>query len=460
MQRARQTIRVGAVWGIVALGALASVAAGQILNEDFKLLASDGAAGDRFGWSVSVSGNTAVIGAKWDDDNGDSSGSAYVFVRDGDAWTQQAKLLPSDGAGFDRFGDSVSIHGDTAVISAPEDNDNGTDSGSAYVFVRDSSSWTQHTKLLPSDGGGNEYFGSSVSVDNDTIVIGAELHDWIGSAYVFVRDGGVWTQQAKLLPSDGAYADYFGISVAVNGDTAVIGADWDDDNGDKSGSAYVFVRDGSTWTQQAKLLPSDGFRSAYFGYSVAISGDTAVIGAYQDAHNNSSGAAYVFVRDGGTWIEQATLRPDDSGYGDYFGFDVSINGDTAVVGSYRHDDNGTNSGATYVYVRDNGVWTKQAKLLPSDGAEDDSFGVAVSVSGNTAVVGALEDDDNGSFSGSAYVFDLCPADFNGDGSVNGPDFLAFLNAFVAGDPSADFNSDGTVNSQDFVAFLNAFVAGC
>ena len=275
--------------------------------EQAKLTASDGESNDQFGYSVAVSGdgNTAVIGAYGDDDGGTNAGSAYVFVRSGSSWTQQAKLTASDGAASDFFGRSVVISGDgnTAVIGADGDDDGGIDSGSAYVFTRSGSSWTQQAKLTASDGASSYHFGRSVAVsgDGNTAVIGAiGVDEGRGSAYVFVRSGSSWTQQAKLTASDGASEDQFGWSVAVSGDgnTAVIGSYADDDGGDRSGSAYVFSRSGSSWTQQAKLTASDRAANDYFGWSVAVSGDgnTAVIGSYaDDDRGGGSGSAYIFV---------------------------------------------------------------------------------------------------------------------------------------------------------------------
>ena len=212
---------------------------------EFKITASDGAAGDWFGFSVSISGDYAVVGAYWDDDNGSSSGSAYVFKRTGTSCAQEAKLLPSDGAEFDRFGWNVSISGDYAVVGAKWDDDNGFFSGSAYVFKRTGTIWAQETKLLASDGAADDFFGNSVSISGDYAVVGAIGDDdngsWSGSAYVFKRTGTSWAQEAKLLPSDVAASDNFGHSVSISGDYAVVGARWDDDNGTDAGSVYLYT---------------------------------------------------------------------------------------------------------------------------------------------------------------------------------------------------------------------------
>jgi hypothetical protein len=354
-----------------------------------KLLAGDGAANnDVFGCSVAISGNTAVIAAAGDGD----TGSAYVFVRATDGtWTQQAKLLASDGAESDYFGYSVAISGNTVVIGAIYDDDKGGDSGSAYVFVRSADgTWTQQAKLLAQDGAYWDWFGKSVAVSGDTAVIGAYGNadkGWsVGSAYVFIRTAdGTWAQQAKLLAQDGVAGDSFGESVAVFGDTALIGACGDEDKGDHSGSAYVFVRSADgTWMQQAKLLGNDGTERDLFGKSMAMSADMAVIGAYRDdGKSGDSGSAYVFIRAAdGTWMQQAKLLAQDGADGDFFGYSVALSGDMAVIGAYRDDDNGYDSGSAYVFVRAaDGTWTQQAKLAAQEGAAYDYFGASVALSG-------------------------------------------------------------------------------
>jgi hypothetical protein len=383
-------------------------ASGQVLNESAKLLASDGAADDRFGDSVSVSGDTAVVGAFYDDDAGTDSGSAYVYLRSGGVWTQQQKLTALDATGGDKFGYFVSIDGDTAIIGAPGDG-----LGSAYVFVRSGGVWTQQQKLTATATGGE--YAYSVSVSGDTAVVGAHYDgsagSYSGAAYVYVRSGGVWTEQQKLTASDAAAGDRFGGWVSVSGDTAVVGAA-DDDNagGGNAGSAYVFVRSGTVWTQQRKLTASDAAADDFFGASVSVSGDTAVVGALFDdcAAGNNCGSAYVYVRSGVVWTEQQKLTASDAAASDEFGHSVSVSGDTAVVGAILGDCAVSGDcGSAYVFVRSGVVWSQQQKLTASDAAVGDWFGVQVSVNGDTAVVGAyLDDHAGGSNAGSAYVFNI------------------------------------------------------
>ena len=379
-----------------------------------KLTASDGAGGDQYGSSVALAGDTIVAGAFGDNnDNGLNSGSVYVLTRTGMTWTEQAKLMASDGASDDQFGRSVAIDEDTIVVASYFDDDNGEQSGSVYVFVHNGTTWTQQAKLTSTTGSAGDQFGFSVAIDADTIVVGAYLDDDngstnSGSASVYTRTGNNWTEQAKLTPSNGAASDNFGVSVAISGDTIVVGARGADGNGiTNRGSASVYTRTGNTWTMQAKLTASDGAMDDQFGRSVAMDGDTVVIGAWlDDDKGEQSGSAYVFMRMGATWTEQAKLVASDGAAADQLGLSVAIASDTIVVSADEDDDNGTTSGSAYVFMRTGTTWTEQVKLLASDGTAGDNFGWSVAIDGATIVVGAQQDDDNGADSGSAYIHDL------------------------------------------------------
>ncbi len=366
--------------------------------ETAKLLASDGAAG-AFGNSVAVSGDRVVVGAHFDDDNGTSSGSAYVFDWDGSQWVE-TKLVASDGAAGDEFGNSVAVSGDRVVVGAFEDDDNGFSSGSAYVFDWDGTRWVE-TKLVRSDPAEGDVFGGTVAVSGDRVVVGApwdrDNGNFSGSVYVFDWDGSQWVE-TKLLASDGTTQDEFGGSLGVSGDRVVVGAIRDDDNGNASGSVYVLERDGSQWVE-TKLLASDGRNGDHFGSSVAVSGDRVVVGADGDAdHGNFTGSAYVFDWDGLQWVE-TKLVASDGAAGDLFGNSVAVMGDLVVVGAFDDDDNGSSSGSAYVFEWDGAKWA-ETKLVASDGAASDEFGLSVAVSGSRLVVGAPFDDPP---SGSAYV---------------------------------------------------------
>jgi len=321
-----------------------------------------------------------------------------------------AKLMASDAQANDQFGNSVAVSGDTAVIGAYGEDTGGSYAGAAYVFTRSGGSWIQQAKLMASDAQTYDYFGVSVAVSGDTAVIGAYSEatggSGAGAAYVFTRSGGAWVEQAKLMASDAQSSDQFGYSVAVSGDTAVIGAYGEDTGGSGAGAAYVFTRSGGAWVEQAKLMASDAQSSDLFGRSVAVSGDTAVIGAHRETTGGSNaGAAYVFTRTGGSWTQQAKLMASDAQASDYFGVSVAVSGDTAVIGAHREATGGSNAGAAYVFTRTGGSWTQQAKLMASDAQESDQFGYSVSVSGDTAVIGAHREATGGSNAGAAYVFE-------------------------------------------------------
>jgi len=317
------------------------------------------------------------------------------------------KILASDGAANDRFGVAVSISGDTAIVGANSHNHNARDDGSAYIFERDATgTWIEKQELIPSDGGQDELFGIAVSISDDRAVIGANLFTSAGSnsgsAYIFERDAtGTWIEKQKLVALDGDVGDFFGNSVSIDNDRAVVGASRDDDNGSESGSAYIFERDATgTWIEKQKLLLTavGGFA---FGHSSSISGNSVII-------SNRGNTAFIFERDAtGTWIEKQTLVPSDAVGVDGFGQSVSMSGNKAVVGAYLDDDNGNFSGSAYIFERDaTGTWIEKEKFLASDGAINDFFGVSVSISNDRAVVGAYSDDDNGEDSGAAYVFEL------------------------------------------------------
>jgi hypothetical protein len=377
----------------------------------FKLVPSDGLPLDQFGVSTAISGGTVVVGAVAHDTDGTADqGAAYVFVRSGSDWIQQQKLTASDGAGRDGFGAAVATSGDTIVVGAWGD-DNFR--GSAYVFVRTNGVWVEQQKLVASDGALGDRFGFSLAMSPDTIVIGAFADDddgvapfFRGSAYVFDRTDLGWIERQKLTASDGVGGDFFGRSVAIDNDTIVIGAEFDDLNApfDDRGSAYVFVRIDGTWWEQQKLTASDGASQDQFGASVAVSGNTIVVGAESDdlGANANQGSAYVFTRSGNVWAQQQKLTAIDGSPNDKFGFSVAIRGDAIAIGT-DVDDVGTNidQGSLYLFVRNDGVWVEHMKLVADDGAAGDRFGYSVAIDSMGIVTGAWGDDI---FRGSAYVF--------------------------------------------------------
>jgi len=371
-------------------------------REVAKLTAGNATLLDEFGRSVAYSGDTIVIGAHGDDDNGNRSGSIHVFSRFGtNDWMEQAKLTASDATAEDWFGYSVAIDGDTIVVGAVL----GGHSGSVYIFIRSRFFWTEQAKLTPSNGAADAKFGMSVAINGDTVVVGASGDDTdsavdAGSVYVFIRSlTDTWTEQARLIASNGAATANFGRSVAIDGSTAVVGANRDDYNGDNSGSVYVFVSSGSGWTEQAMLAASDGAAHDWFGWSVEISGESVFIGARLDDGKNDVGSVYHFTHHGTDWIEEHKLQASNGVAGDAFGASVAISGDILLVGAAKGNNQ---TGSAYIFTRFGESWTEQAELIPSNGTVNGRFGSSLTVSGDTVVIGARLDE----VGGSAYVFEL------------------------------------------------------
>lgn len=459
-----------------------------LFTQQTYLKASNANSDDQFGFAVAVDGNTAVVGAYREDgdaastaavpnENASNAGAVYVFTRTGVSWTQEAYLKAFNAGENDEFGISVAIAGDTIVVGAYAEagdasstaaapNDNASQAGAAYVFTRTGATWTPQAYLKASNAEGGDQFGYSVAVSGDTAVVGASAEDgdassttgtpnnnalYAGAAYVFARDAmGNWTQQAYLKASNAGQSDSFGYSVAVSGDTVVVGAFKEagdmastatvpNNNAPVAGAAYVFTRISATWTQQAYLKASNAEGNDSFGTSVAVSGDTAVIGANGEAgdassttaapNNNAShaGAAYVFTRTGVTWSQQDYLKASNAGSGDRFGCGVSVDGDTVIVGAESEDGDASSTGATsnnnasyagaaYVFTRTGASWTQQNYLKAANAGAGDDFGFAVAVSGDTVMVGAFVEagdasstaavpNDNASSAGAAYTFD-------------------------------------------------------
>jgi hypothetical protein len=385
--------------------------AGAAPGQQAYVKASNTGAADQFGYSVAIWGDTMVVGAPAEDSNATGvngnqnnnstadAGAVYVFVRTGTNWTQQAYLKASNPGAGDQFGCSVAVWGDTLVVGAYQEdsssigvngnqnNEGAVNSGAAYVFVRSGTTWSQQAYLKASNTEGNDYFGWSVAVSSNTVVIGAWAESssatgvngnqsdngafFAGAAYVFVRSGTTWTQQAYLKASNTRGGATFGVSVAVAGDTAVVGAIYESSNATgvndnqyaysatDSGAAYVFTRNGTTWTQEAYLKASNTGAGDHFGAAVAVAGETVVVGADSESssaigvngnqNNNdasASGAAYVFVRNGGAWKQEAYLKASNTGAGDNFGDSVGVSGDTVVVAAYFESSSATGVNGT------------------------------------------------------------------------------------------------------------------
>ncbi|NQT63852.1 MAG: hypothetical protein HQ556_12900 [Candidatus Marinimicrobia bacterium] len=394
-----------------------------IWGSEMKVTALNGGASDWFGYSVSISGDYAIVGAFYEDTGGNDAGAAYIYYRDqggADNWGQQAMLKASDTTATDHFGYSVSISGDYAIVGARYDDPGGiTNAGAAYIFIRNGADWTMQQQIAASDTSNSDHFGCAVSISGDYAIVGADLSQATGSsegaAYVFVRSGTSWTEQKKLQASDKQSTDYFGRSVAISGDYAIVGAEGEDTGGSTSGAAYLFFRnqDGANlWGQQEKISASNASSGDYFGHSVAISGDYAIVGAYyEDEFGGNAGAAYIFIRSVADWTQQTIISASDAQASDFFGVSVSISEDYALIGAYYEDEQASGAGAAYSYLRSGVTWTEKAKTTASDGQGDDYFGNSVAISGDDIIVAAYQDDDNGSSAGSAYIYSSS-ADFS------------------------------------------------
>lgn len=370
---------------------------------------------DRFGTSVALDGDTGIGGAPLDAAPDEpEAGSAAVLGHSEDDWRRLTTLTAADGDEGDRFGRSVDVDGNTVVVGAWQDEDpNGASSGSAYVFARSGDDWSQQAKLVPDDGEANDEFGSSVAVDGDTVVVGAESdrtpRGRNGSAYVFTRSEGEWHQQARLTADR---AQIFGETVAVEGDTVVVGARATGiESFERAGSAYVFTRSGSEWSQQTKLVADDPGQEHNFGNAVAINDETVLVGSRNDDSQaepfSRYGSAYVFTRSGDTWSQQAKLTSEDVEPPAWFGYSVAVDGDTAFVGSDIFEGVGTTArGEVFVFTRSEDGWSQRARLTADDGSAGDKFGSSVAVDGPYALVGAPGDGaESSSESGSVYVFE-------------------------------------------------------
>jgi hypothetical protein len=322
-----------------------------------RLHASDATAADYFGYAVDISGNRAIVGAPFHEGGWSGAGAAYFFERDGNGiWHEVSKVQASDKGSGDNLGWSVAIDGEWAAIAAyKEDNSGGSESGAVYLFRRQlNGSWVEVDKLKSSDSQSRDFFGHAVDISNDRLIVGALLEDAsgnnAGSAYIFERDSDdVWHEVAKILGSEVDDFGRFARSVSISGSYAIVGAECDDTNGSCAGAAYMYERDGNgAWNEVAKVLASDGEESDLFGWNVAISGDRAVIGAFQeDTGGHDAGAAYIFERDNsGNWLEVTKVQAADNEAKDLFGFAVDMSDGRAII-SARHDDNA--AGAAYIF---------------------------------------------------------------------------------------------------------------
>ena len=433
-------------------------------SEDTKLVASDVGSYQSFGYSVAIDGNLAIVGAM---EHSSNTGAAYIFQNTGSGWTQIKKLTASDGNVDDYFGCSVGISGNTAIVGARNtQNIGGTYTGSAYIFQDTGLGWTESTELYADDGTEGDWFGSGVAIDGNIAIIGAQGDSpngsGSGSAYIFTRVLSSWSQTTRFFPGDGDVDDEFGAVVDISGSTAVIGAAQTDYNGPRSGSEYVFEDSGTGWAEVGRLRASDAAAQDYFGQSVAIDGRRLIVGAPRtDDNATDAGSAYVFGKTGlGGWEQIGHLFASDPEDQDRLGQSVAVHGSNYVVGAYREDANGSSAGAAYTYQESRFSWP-QHKILAWDGTAGDEFGNAVGIYNGDIIVAAFSDSDNGDYAGSAYTFEgtFIPGDANLDDMIDGEDLAIWQQYY---DPlgvnpgngwlTADWDEDGDVDGADLATW--------
>lgn len=366
-----------------------------------KVTATDWVAGDLYGYSLVMTPNTVFVAAAHAMIGGNANaGAVYVYKKSDGAWDQVQKLTASDGAAGDEFGISISVSGNTLLVGSVLHGVHGA----AYVFKDYGGTWTQSQEFTASDAGG---FGFMVRLHQGTAVIGAPgTNDFTGNAYVFTRHNGVWSQAAELNPSDGAPGDYFGKSVGISGNTIIIGQ-FLPSSYTQVGSAYVFTKSGNTWIQTQKLTPSVTQPGEGFGSALAMSGSTALITAVnQQVGSFNFGAVYVFKKSGGTWSQTQILTGDDNFGPNGTGRRIAMHGDTAIVGAPVASLSGFLSfeGAAYVFTRSGNTWSLEKTLTANDASPGQFFGSAVGLSANGAIAGAIPDFDGAAGPDAAYIF--------------------------------------------------------
>jgi len=458
---------------------LASAAFAQAADCQRVKIANPASAGDDLlGFSVAVGGDTLVVGAPFNDDYGVNRGIALISRRKAGVWSAPEELTHGDAARGTIVGRAMHIHGDRLALAL---------GNSAEIWEKNGAGeWLPAWEVFDDDTFCCNQYGESIGLFRTVLAVGAPYDNSGrtegGSVYVYERDsGGAWSQTAELWPADVYPMDRFGRSVAVGRNRVVAGAPEDDDLGFASGAVYVFDKDPNTgWFEAAKLLPSDGGTQDTFGASVAVAGDTVLVGAPWDFGSGSRlGAVYVFEEVGpGLWLERQKIAPPIAGdLYDNFGYAIDVDGDVAVIGARLGGV--LQGGAAFVFVRDGaGVWSEQGQLLPADAAPFAEFGNAVAVSGTTAVIGAWRDDEAAVDSGSAYVFRVGP-DADGDGHMDAcacrgdltGDFvieladlaiqLAHYGVLTGAEPEdGDLDDDGDVDLADLAELLSAFGTGC
>jgi hypothetical protein len=465
---------------------------------------------DRYGWSVAVSGERALVGARsTTTSSGVGAGAAYAYTRHGAAWEDRQTLLAPDGAPDDDFGNAVALNDRWAAIAARFADVNGfADAGAVYVYKLGVGGWEQVVKITASDGHSGDQFGHGLALDGDRLVIGALKGDVsgavnCGAVYVYQFNGAAWVLETRLMPLDPTPNKGFGISVGISAGVLAVGAPYDASEGIDAGAVYVFRRFAAGWSQSAKLVLNDGTDHAYsnFGEFIALNRDRLLINVPRVTYvgKAQAGAAYVFRNVGTAWTREARLTSNDPQAGEWFGFGLAIDGDRALIGGFRRTESGqAGAGAAYAYQRFGTTWLMAARIDAPDPQSSGYFGYGVGLSGTRALItefeggfgtstatgtvrsfdlavldgnhdgtpdscqiasGQLRDDDHNGIPDSVQ-FNPCRADFNNIGGVTIDDLNDFLSAWFAGDPSADVDEVAGLAVRDVIVFIAMWFSGC
>jgi hypothetical protein len=376
--------------GNVGYGVWGDCATNGNISEYYPVADAEGLAGDNFGISVSISGNYAIIGASSDDGiAGVNQGSASIYQFDGSHWVFMQKLTDADGAPNDFFGTSVSVSGNYCIVGAyADDGDAGVDQGSASIYQFNGNNWVLMEKITDADAGAGDSYGRAVSVSGNKIIVGAYSDDDVagvnqGSASIYQFDGTNWIFIQKLTDNNGASGDAFGISVCMADTYVIIGAHLDSGPvGSYQGSASIYQYDGSNWTLMQKLLDTNGGVSDFFGFSVSISANEAIVGSPNDdgSAGVDQGSVSIYKFDGNSWIRIKKQTDINGAENDHFGYSVSIGGDYIMVGANGDTVNGNFSqGSSSVYKRLGSVWQRYQYVTDPYGAAADALGYSTSI---------------------------------------------------------------------------------
>lgn len=382
--------------------------------DEIPLLPNNGASNDVFGTAIDISGDFIAVGAPLKNNgNQSNTGEVYIYQKNGTDWNLMTSVTASDREADDRFGSSVSIDGNNLVVSAPFDDDIANSSGAIYIFNYDGTNWNEVVKITDPALQANDEFGHDVSIKGDWIAVGVPKDDDLnpnsGAVWLYEFDGTNWGYHSTLTSTFTEFGEeLFGYSVSLSGTRIAIGSPLDDDAATDAGNAFIYDYDGTNWNFTEKITPSDGGNSFSYGFDLELDTDQLIVGAYGgNPALLSAGGAYIYQFDGTNWNEQQIIFPSDATQDDWFGYKVGIDGQTAIMSAINDDDNGTSSGSVYIFRYDQTEWIREFKVTNNDGNNGDEYGNAIAIDGLDFTVGAYKRDISGSNSGKAYAYSLC-----------------------------------------------------